>query len=80
MQIQNRGTSDMTIYILEGSARIRLGTANGNSTAKLAIPHSIVGGGRELQFLADPIGSRRTTVSERIFVRPGDTVVLTIMR
>jgi hypothetical protein len=80
VEVHNRGYADMTVYIVEGGSRIRLGLANGNSTVKLAIPASIVGGGRELQFLADPIGSQRTSVSDRIMVLPGDTVVLTIVR
>lgn len=80
VEVQNRGYADMTVYIVEGGSRIRLGLANGNSTTRLAIPQSVVGGGRELQFLADPIGSTRTSVSDRIMVLPGDVVTLTILR
>jgi hypothetical protein len=80
IEVQNNSFSDMTIYIVEGSGRFRLGVASSASTTKLPIPSQIVGAGRELQFLADPLGSTRTSVSERIWVRPGDTVALTIVR
>ena len=68
----------MTVYVVEGSARRRLGLATGSSTTKMTIPASAVAGGRELQFLADPIGSDRTAISDRIYVRPGETVTLMI--
>ena len=78
--VDNRGFADMTIYLLEGgSVRHRLGTANGLSRTRLTISRSFVGNGRDLQFVADPIGSNRASVSQRIFVRPGDSVVMTIM-
>lgn len=78
--IENRGLYDMTIYVLEGSARRRLGTATAMSTTRLPIPRNVVGTGRELQFLADPFAGRGNSVSERIYVRPGDQVSLTIVR
>ena len=78
--VDNRGFDNMTIYLLEsGTVRRRLGSANGLSKVRLPIPRSVVGNGRELQFIADPIGSSRASVSQRIFVRPGDEVVMTIM-
>lgn len=80
LEVDNRGFADMTVYVVESSRRIRLGTATGNSTTKLMIPVSLVGGGRELQFLCDPIGGNRPAVSERLFVWPGEQVKLTILR
>ena len=80
MVVDNQGFFDMTIYVLEGgSVRRRLGTATGSSKTRITIPRTLVGSGRDLQFLADPIGGRRNSVSQRIFVRPGDQVVLTIL-
>ena len=78
--VDNQGLLDMTIYVLEGgSARRRLGTANSLSKTRISIPRTLVGTGRDLQFLADPIGGRRNSVSQRIFVSPGDQVGLTIL-
>lgn len=78
VRIENQGFSDMVIYLLRGSARIRLGIANGNGTTTLRIPPQFVFGVTTLQFLADPVGGNRTPVSNEIQVSPGDQVRLTI--
>jgi hypothetical protein len=78
--VNNQGTNDMTIYVLEGgSSRRRLGTANALSSTRIAIPPLLVGNGRDLQFLADPFAGRGNSISQRIFVAPGDKVHLTIL-
>ncbi len=78
--VDNRRTTDMTIYVLEGGApRQRLGTVTAMSKARIAIPRSVVGNGRTLQFLADPLAGRGNITSHEIFVWPGDQVTLTIM-
>lgn len=78
MEVDNRSFVDMTVYVINGGQRIRLGLAVGKSTTRLTIPLRIVRTSRELQFLADPIGSDRTATSERIYVQAGDTVTLMI--
>ncbi len=78
VRVENQGFSDMVIYLLRGSARIRLGTANGNGTTTLRIPPQFVFGVTSLQFLADPVGGNRTPVSDEIQVSPGDQVRLII--
>jgi hypothetical protein len=78
LQVENRGFSDMVIYALNGSQRIRLGTATGNSTRTFALPRYLVRTGGPLRFLADPIGGNRTPVSDEMMVQPGDLVTLTI--
>lgn len=79
LQVDNQSFLDMNIYLLtSGGARIRLGTATGNSSTTMRIPASYVFGGTEMRFLADPIGSQRTPVSQSITVFPGDNVKLII--
>lgn len=79
VQVENRGWVDMTIYAVEGGAqRRRLGVATATSSATFVIPRDIVAGGREIQFLADPIGGRGNSTTQRIYVTPGQTVVLQI--
>jgi hypothetical protein len=68
----------MTIYLIVGAQRVRLGQAGGNSTTRLRIPPQYVFGPTPLRFLADPIGASRTPISESITVVPGDEVTLTI--
>jgi hypothetical protein len=78
VRIENQRFSDMTIYVVQSSQRIRLGTANGLSTATLKIPKSVMAGITSLRFLAVPIGARGAEVSEEITVNPGDELVLRI--
>ena len=68
----------MTIYVLRGSERIRLGTATGLRDTRFTIPQGIIFGATALRFLADPIGSNRTPVSEEITVQEGEEVLLRI--
>jgi hypothetical protein len=77
--VDNQALNDMTIYVVEGSSRRRLGTATAVSKTQIRIPRTLVGNGRDLQFLADPFAGRGNTVSQRIFVQPGDQVKLTIL-
>lgn len=78
VEVDNRGLTDMTIYVIEGGQRIRLGLASGNARTELPIPPHIVSHARRLQFLADPIGSRRNAISDSIHVERGDRVTLII--
>jgi hypothetical protein len=79
LRVENLGFSDMTIYVVRsGSERIRLGMAGGNRTTVLEIPTYLVQFPTPLRFIADPIGSSRTPVSDEITVNPGEEVVLTI--
>lgn len=78
LTVDNRGFTDMTIYIVNGGQRVRIGMAVGKTTTALTIPVRVLGSARELQFLADPIGSDRTSVTDRLFVRAGDQVTLVI--
>ena len=75
--VDNQSYSDMTIYVVRGQ-RIRLGTARGLGKTVFAIPPSVVGGVASLRFIADPIGSSRTSVSEEITITEGDEIGLTI--
>ena len=74
--VDNRAFSDMTIYAVEGSSRRRLGFAPGNTKTTLPIPATLTN--RDLQLLADPVGSTRTSVSNRLYVTAGQTVTLVI--
>ena len=79
VRVENLGFADMTIYVVRsGSERIRLGMAGGNRTSVLEIPSYLVQFPTPLRFIADPIGSSRTPVSDEITVNPGEEVVLTI--
>jgi hypothetical protein len=78
VRVDNAGFLDMTVYVLDGSQRVRLGIANGHAVTKLTIPPHLVRGVSTLRFLADPIGGNRAPVSDQIVVEPGDQVTLFI--
>ena len=78
VRVRNQSFLDHNIYVLNGGARSRLGTVTGNSTRVLVIPPSFVQRGAPLRFLADPIGSGVTPVSDQIMVSPGEEVQLII--
>ena len=79
VQVDNRGFPDMTIYVLDGAQRQRLGIARGHATTPFTIPDRLVrGGSASLRFLCDPIGGRGLPVSQEISVEPGDVVELII--
>ena len=76
--VRNDNYLDHNVYLLQGSQRVRMGTARGLTTSRFTIPRQYVFGVSVLQFLADPIGGSYTPVSERINVAPGDEVHLLI--
>ena len=78
VEVDNRGFSDMNVYVARSAQRMRLGMAPGHSTTLLDVPAGLVSGLTPLRFIADPIGGARPSVSEEITVAPGDTVVMTI--
>lgn len=78
LRVDNTGFLDMTVYVFDGSQRVRLGIANGNAVTELTIPPSLVRGVTSLRFLCDPVGGNRSPVSDQIVVEPGDQVTLLI--
>ena len=78
VRVENQGFSDMTIYAIRSGQRVRLGNAPGNTTTTFTIPANLIFGATPLRFLADPIGSNRTPVSDEITVQPGDQVRLVL--
>jgi hypothetical protein len=78
LKVENQAFNDMTIYVLRGAQRLRLGIATGTSTTKLRIPDTILFGPTSLAFYADPIGGSRTPLTQEITVAPGDEITLTI--
>jgi len=80
VRIENTKFADMTVYVLsEGGMRLRVGLANGNNTSILVIPRTAVLSGADIRFLLHPIGGGRDELTDKIYVQPGDEVVLTLM-
>ena len=66
--VDNRDWQDAQIYVLRGSHRVRVGTVPAVTRQVLIIRNAMIGGAGELQFSADPIGSRWSHTSETIIV------------
>ncbi len=78
IRVDNQSYTDMTIYVVRGGQRMRLGTAGGLKATTLTIPATVIFGSTPLRFIADPIGAGRAPVSDEITVRAGDQVSLII--
>lgn len=76
--VDNQAWLDVNVYAIAGSQRSRLGTVTAHGTHTFRLPVSVVGAGRELQFLVDPVGSNAQGTSWNIFVAPGQQVRLTV--
>lgn len=79
IKVVNQAFLDMDVYVVpQNGARLRLGTATGNSSTVLTIPATEIFGPTQLRFIADPIGGQHAEVSTSILVNAGDQVVMTI--
>jgi len=78
VQVENQAFADMTVYVLEGGRRVRLGTVPGISTRTFEIPERLLFGVSSLRFQVDPIGSDQAPISHEITVTAGDTLRLII--
>ena len=74
ISVSNSNPLDMTVYAVNQSMRIRLGTVSTASTQRFTLQLHQISPTGELQLLADPIGSRRTFTSEPIHVFAGQAV------
>jgi hypothetical protein len=78
VRVENQSWLDITVYVVDNGSRTRLGLVNGSNSATFVIPSRVVGLGRSLTFLADPVGSSSVAQSFQIQVNPGDRVRLTL--
>jgi hypothetical protein len=79
LEVRNQQHVDFTLYVLDGTHRIRLGLVPAMSTRTFIIPHHLVDDRGSLRFQADPIGSQVVLATdEELPVREGDEVSLTI--
>lgn len=78
LKVDNQAYLDMTIYVMRGAERVRLGLASGSSSSHFVIPADVMMSATTLRFVADPVGSSRASISEEVNVRPGDEVVMQI--
>ena len=65
---------DMVIFLIHDGERERVGTALASASSSFTVPARLLGQGRELLLLGDPVGSTEQVQSERMVVQPGQYV------
>jgi len=70
--VQNNNWSDVTIYLLQGGRRVRLGTVASQERAVFTLPGAH-GGAGSFRLLLDPIGGN-AYLTDPIPLRPGDVL------
>ncbi len=78
VEVDNRDWPDVTVYIIKGGSRYRLGEVAGYSRRIFPIEPQFLTT-PTLRFQADPVGRQGQPITEEIEVLPGEEVVLTIM-
>ena len=78
VRVVNHSWLDVTVYIVQGSRRERLGSATATSTTTFAVALRRLANGGEYRLLGDPVGSRTTVRSEPLYAQDGDVVTWTL--
>ena len=78
VRVVNRAWLDVTVYLLQGSHRDRIGVATASSTSTFQIALRQLSAGAEYRLYGDPIGSRQGVRSEPLHAQDGDVVTWTI--
>src|SRR5262245_46754693 len=78
VRVQNQNFLDMELFVFRSGQRIRLGMVTGLTTQVFTLRPELVPSTIELQFELHPIGGRANPRTEKIIVRPGDEVELTV--
>lgn len=78
IEIQNRHTLDLTIYVTRSGKAQRVGMATAARSTYIRLPVRLLAPGNELVLMAHAIGAARRLQSERLVVMPGQRVVWTI--
>jgi hypothetical protein len=78
IEIDNRNYSDMTIYLIDGGVRVRVGSAPGLSKTSLSLPRGWHAAGGRVRLLADPVGSSAAIRTPTLIVGSGQSVYWTI--
>lgn len=78
VRVENQNWSDMVVYVVQGSMRMRLGTVTSMRSVTFRVPHVFQGNGGEIRLLADPIGSGETYLSDPVRLRDGEQLSLSV--
>jgi hypothetical protein len=78
LAVQNDNWSDVTIYLMRGSARTRIGSVPAMGKAEFRLPAAYVVGVSDVTLQAAPVGSNDSYISPSIMIFPGAQLALTV--
>jgi hypothetical protein len=76
--IRNYNWRDVTIYLVRGPTRTRLGFVNAHDSRTFVLPRALMPTGT-VRLMVDPIAASGGYVSDEITVSPGQVVELAVM-
>lgn len=79
LEVSNEGFHEVTVYAMSGGTIHRLGNVISLGHQTFHIPHTILGGNRDLRVLAVRVGTRRAYMSGLYLVERGDELELTVV-
>ncbi len=78
LRVDNRHWADMTISVVRGGARARLGQVSTNGDQTFRLPRGMDAPGISIYFEADPVGSNQVYRSPLVAIGPDDAYVWTL--
>jgi hypothetical protein len=78
VKVTNNGWSDVDMFLLRGSSRIRLGMVTSMSSQRFTVPASFLNGASDLRLHAHPIGGFNDFQTQPLLVSPGQQISLTL--
>ncbi|HEX8431783.1 MAG TPA: hypothetical protein VF625_10860 [Longimicrobium sp.] len=76
VEVTNANRSDVTVYVMRGAARSRLGMVVSGNTTRFPLRDARIELLGDIRLHAEVIGSDAQFTTPRIAVRPGDTIFL----
>lgn len=79
LEVTNRSTADVDVFLERSDQRIRLGLAPAGRITRFSVGSSQLAGAGTVRFLAVPIGAvGRSAASDPVSVRTGDVIALDV--
>jgi len=78
LRVTNSNWSDVRIYVVRGTLRVRLGTVTTNSTVDFTIPADFLSGAGNVTLLAAPVAGRASWTTPLPEVSAGDEFELVV--
>lgn len=78
LMVKNDNWNDVTVYLLRGTTRMRIGSVVAMGRAEFRLPAAYVVGVSDVTLQATPVGSNDSYISPSIMIFPGSQLALTV--